>query len=284
MKKVYLISVSGGKDSQATWIYMLKEYSNNLIVPYFADTGWESEITYEHLKYLEKTLNSKIEVIGSSKYKSFENLCIKKKAFPSRVGRFCTEELKIKPSNEFIKSWQEKGYRVINVTGVRKDESKNIYLKEPKIKNGVKWWVTPRREAEHKWKFSFFYPCSKTIIRKGLGVIVYQPIIDWTAKEVLTYNIVNGTRNNPLYSKGLTRVGCYPCIMANKFEIGSLSNEAVIKVNDLEKKVQATTTNTRPVFFHKGGKLMDFKDIYAKYQYNALDFDLGCINQYGICE
>lgn len=283
-KIIVLVSVSGGKDSQAALNKILKKCKRIPVVPYFADTGWESPKTYEHIKYLENVLNIQIHRIKSDKYDGFEDMCIKRKAFPSRVRRFCTEELKIIPSNNFIKKYQSMGYIIINVTGVRKDESISQKLSKPKIKNGVNWWITPKRSAENKWKFSFFYPCTKKIIKDGLGVLTYQPIIDWTAEQTLLYNLECGTKNNPLYSEGFTRVGCYPCINANTLEIGLLDKDRVEKINQLEKKVQATTINSRPVFFHKGGKLKNFSEIHQKYKFNGLDLDLGCINQFGICE
>lgn len=301
MKTVYLVSVSGGKDSQAAWIYALKHYSKKgLVIPYFADTGWEAEETYEHLKYLEKTLNSKLTYIKSDKYDGFEDMCIKRKGFPSRVGRFCTEELKIFPAEKFIREWQSKGYRVRNITGVRRDESKTQYLKEPIVKNGVKWWVVPKRDGEGKYKTSFMgklptptkrkdgslsYPKkSKQYYSKSNSVTTIQPIVYWNTREVLEFNILSGTKNNPLYAKGLTRVGCHPCINANKHEIGSLPLHIVERVRKLEKDVQAQTIKTKPVFFHKGGELKDFAHYFNKHQYNSLGLELGCINQLGICE
>ena len=135
-KFVVLVSVSGGKDSQAALNFILAKCKRVEVVPYFADTGWEAEKTYKHLDYLEKSLNIKIHRIKSKNYDGFEDLSIKR-GFPNRLKRFCTEELKIIPSNDFIKSYQDMGYTVINVTGVRADESESKILKEPKVKNGV---------------------------------------------------------------------------------------------------------------------------------------------------
>lgn len=300
-KRVYLVSVSGGKDSQAAWIYALKNYSKKgLVVPYFSDTGWEAEETYKHLEYLEKELNSKLTYISSDKYDGFEDMCIQKKGFPSRIGRFCIEELKIIPSIKFIREWQKKTDQLYNITGVRKDESISQNLTEPVVRNGVVIHKVFKRDIESKFKTSFLgalpkankrkdgsfsYPKkAKEYYKKENSITTIQPVVDWTAKDVLSYNNINGTKNNPLYAKGYTRVGCFPCINANKHEVGSLPRHIAERVSALEKKVQATTTNTRPVFFHKGGELKDFIYYYNKHQYNPLDLDLGCINQFGICE
>lgn len=304
MKKVYLVSVSGGKDSQATWIYMKNHYESKgkTIIPYFADTGWEADETYEHLKYLENKLGKLIR-ISSDKYEGFEDMCVKRKGFPSRIGRFCTQELKIIPSEKFIRSFQDKGYRVVNVTGVRAEESKSQKLKKPVFRNGVSWWFTPKRDIENLYKTTFIgtvpkptlrkdgtwsYPKkSKAFYSKGNSVTVFQPIVHWEEEDVYDYNTDNNTKNNPLYQQGYTRVGCFPCIMAKVTEIATLPKKAVNRVNELERRVQEVATKTKPVFYHKGGKLTLFSEHYAKHHAkygNHLSMDLGCVNHLGKCE
>lgn len=89
MKTINLISLSGGKDSQAVLNYCLKHYKKETIIAYFCDTGWEAPETYKHLEYLEETLNIKIERVKSSKYKNFEDMCIKsEKAFHLELKDF----------------------------------------------------------------------------------------------------------------------------------------------------------------------------------------------------
>lgn len=50
-----VLSVSGGKDSAAMWIYATKELGQT-VIPVFADTGHEHPMTYEYLDYLEQQL------------------------------------------------------------------------------------------------------------------------------------------------------------------------------------------------------------------------------------
>jgi len=288
--KAYLVSISGGKDSQDCLNYILSRYPKERIIPYFCDTGWESEETYEHIKYLEKTLDIKIHTIKSDKYDGFEDMCIKRKGFPSRIGRFCTEELKIFPAKKFIESYKKQGFNVVNVVGVRASESKSQKLKKPVIKNGVVWWITSKRDCENMYKSSFLgvLPKSKkkarSFYKKENAVTTFQPIVYWGEREVYEFNIKCRTKNNPLYAQGFTRVGCMPCINANTIELSLLKPSTIQRIDNLEKAVQATTTNTRPVFFHKGGELKSFKEYRKKYNYNSLNFDLGCINHLGICE
>ncbi|OAB48486.1 phosphoadenosine phosphosulfate reductase family protein [Paenibacillus antarcticus] len=53
-KLINVISLSGGKDSTALWLYALEQGVD--LMPVFADTGNEHEKTYEYIEYLEKEL------------------------------------------------------------------------------------------------------------------------------------------------------------------------------------------------------------------------------------
>lgn len=270
MKRVYLVSVSGGKDSSVTWSYMEKNYAHKgLIVPYFSDTGWEHEDTYLYLDYLEKYFGKKIHRIKSDKYDGFEDMCIKKKMIPSRVRRFCTQELKIRPSEKFIQGWIDKGFRVVNVTGVRKEESR-------------------ARSGEGVWKFNFFSggaAITKRSIKNRTGCVVFQPIVDWTIHEVYGYAKQHGIDLNPLYYKGFQRVGCYPCIMTNKTEMGFIDQERISRISDLEKSVSEVSGCKRVWFCADGNKPpISYADMAKKQKYNTLGLDLGCINHLGKCE
>ncbi len=265
MKTLYFVSLSGGKDSTATAIFMLKKYSIKKLRFVFADTGWEHPKTYEYLEYLKKVLDIKIIVVNSEKYKDMETLCITKKMFPSRINKFCTTELKILPIQKLYKEYQTKGYKIISVVGVRKEESK-------------------ARSGEGVWKFNFFN-INKKHYTKRLGVYIYQPIVNWTTQEVYNYHFENKIEMNPLYKMGCTRVGCYPCINANVLEKGLLENSAIEKIRKLENKIgKMITKRENATFFYEKGKPLPIDKVVDKHKYNSLEFDLGCINQYGLCE
>ncbi|TQK74949.1 phosphoadenosine phosphosulfate reductase family protein [Brevibacillus sp. AG162] len=57
MKIANVLSVSGGKDSAAMWIYATKELGQT-VIPVFADTGHEHPMTYKYLSYLEQQLGA----------------------------------------------------------------------------------------------------------------------------------------------------------------------------------------------------------------------------------
>lgn len=273
MRRVYLMSVSGGKDSTITWAWMEKHYSKKgEIVPYFCDTGWEHDLTYEYLDYLESHFGKKIIRIKSDKYDGFEDMCVKRKMFPSRTKRFCTQELKTFPARKFIKMWIEKGFSVVNVVGVRQEESKN-------------------RSGEQKWKTTFLFDPNKKSKRpyrkaKKMCVTTLQPIYDWTVNEVYGYHKNNGIKMNPLYFMGYSRVGCFPCIQAKAAEIGMVGEDRTERITVLEEKV-TRAAGAKRVFWQKDAEKINpvsFKKQNQRRKYNTLGLDLGCINHLGKCE
>ena len=286
MKKVFLVSYSGGKDSGMALKEIIRLYGDRYeIIPYFADTGWEHPNTYAFVDEFEKYIDIPILRIKSDKYDGFEDMCIQRRGFPNRVRRFCTEELKVLPSIKLIREYQSNGYKVINVVGVRQAESKS--------RSGEQKWKTTflgvlpkgrkdKKTGEKKWS-------KKSLERyynKNNTVTTLQPIVEVSTQGVYDYHMRTGTPLNPLYRQGFTRVGCFPCIMCNKTEIGYLPRHAVEKACSLEKRVQEENPKTMPVFYHKDGgdDYKTFDEIKKKYDTNTLGFDLGCINHYGICE
>ena len=56
----HVVSVSGGKDSDATLKIALNRCPPGTVIPIFCDTDNEDRRVYEHLDYLERTLGVKI--------------------------------------------------------------------------------------------------------------------------------------------------------------------------------------------------------------------------------
>jgi len=264
---VYTVSMSGGKDSTATAIWAMKHLrSKGLVVFYTTDTGWEHEKTYEYLDYLRVVLGIEIEVRMSDEYDGFEDMCIKRKIIPSRIKRICTRELKVFPSQKYLREWQRKGYDVINITGVRADESAN-------------------RAGECEWKFNFFMKntLTKLMYKIKEGAVTYQPIVFWTTQMVFDYHKEYGVDVNPLYKLGYSRVGCYPCIMAKVGEIGMVDEVRTERITQLEADVSAAS-GKKTVFWHKGGELIEFEDANTHYKKKYGGESDTCVNQHGICE
>ena len=214
--EIVALSLSGGKDSAAVALYL-----RELRIPHvrlFFDTGWEHPDLYQHLGYLEGEFGPilrltmqapdfageveervrEIEALVGVARSAFVRLCVRKGMFPSRVTRFCTEELKIWP---FL-AWAESvDASVINAVGVRADESV--------ARSGMPEWEHMRDRRG----------------REIDAIEVWRPILRWTEEEVIAVHRRYGLRPCPLYLRGATRVGCWPCIQAGKAELRLIGDD-----------------------------------------------------------
>lgn len=185
---VYSIGVSGGKDSTAVLLWMLHNSGipRDRLDVTFSDTGNEHAWTYAHVQLL----NDKLHPIQRLQpVRGFFDMALFKHRFPSPVARFCTEELKIQPTQDHIQRLKASGKRVIQVSGVRADESDD------------------RRDLP-EWDYSGTYLCHS-----------WRPLIRWKLADVLAIHATHEVPLNPLYALGAQRVGCWPCIMSRKAEI-----------------------------------------------------------------
>lgn len=239
-----IVSISGGKDSTATALLAVERAAENVRFV-FADTGHEHSATYEYVDYLSQQLEA-LAGVGIDKVKSdfageieakrqklinhfihlddmgalnkslkrftapilermiehlkptgvpFLDLCILKGRFPGTRSAFCTTRLKHEPLNKYQEQFIESSRAVISWQGVRRDES-------PKRAN------LPERDVE----FGSWEP-------EPSGMLIYRPILDWKAADCFAQHKKFGVNWNPLYERGMGRVGCMPCINARKPEV-----------------------------------------------------------------
>jgi 3'-phosphoadenosine 5'-phosphosulfate sulfotransferase (PAPS reductase)/FAD synthetase len=214
--EIVALSLSGGKDSAAVALYL-----RELQIPHvrlFFDTGWEHPDLYAHLDYLATEFGpiqrlsmpapdfageiearvQEIESLVGVPRSAFVRLCARKGMFPSRMTRFCTEELKIWP---FL-AWAEGvDADVINAVGVRAEES-------------------AARASMPEWEHM------RDRRGKEIGEIeVWRPILRWSEEEVIAVHRRYGLRPCPLYLRGAARVGCWPCIQAGKAELRMIGDD-----------------------------------------------------------
>lgn len=213
-------SVSGGKDSAATALYLQElgiEYES-----IFMDTGWEHPSTYD---YVREQLEPRVGPIRwlRSQRGGMVDLVKHKAMFPSRVMRWCTQELKISPAQAYFKEAiehelaSESPRWLLNVTGIRADESAN----RSKMPEWEQWGADQRGE---------------------LPVIVWRPILRWSEQDVIDIHKRHGLPPNPLYLLGASRVGCWPCIHARKKEIaliGKIDPQRIDTIRELEADATA---------------------------------------------
>lgn len=192
---VVVASISGGKDSAALSLWLAEQGIAHRRV--FADTGWEHAATYEHLAYLETVLGP-IDRVG---YPGGMVALVRKKGmFPSRLRRFCTEYLKVNP----IAAYLEQAECQVNAVGVRAGES-------------------AARSKLPEWEWSDAVDCH-----------VWRPLIAWTEDDVVAIHKRHGVRPNPLYLRGASRVGCWPCVFSRKAEIKLIAESDPARIDEIE--------------------------------------------------
>lgn len=253
---INIVSVSGGKDSTATLILALRQFPDSTVAV-FADTGNEHESTLEYLDYLERALSIRIERVKADFSDRFEHkrqwilekwpakgvplerceraasllrpsgnpyldLCMLKGRFPSRMRQFCTHDLKTLPLTEYALWWIDTvGVDAWSWQGVRRDESAN------------------RRNA-------------KGFEDLGGGIYAFRPIAGWTAQQTIDFVRAHGIALNPLYTRGMTRVGCMPCINASKAELAEISRrfpEHIERIAEWERIVAEVSKRGLASFF-----------------------------------
>lgn len=255
-----IVSISGGKDSAATLAVAIAKDESN-ISGVFADTGHEHPLTIEYVAYLNdwmlarglpaiRTVRADFaqqiahkRIVVATKWRAdgvpeeivlrsiellkptgipFLDLCIWKGRFPSTRARFCSEELKRNPIIEQVQlPLMEAGKIIVSWQGVRADESENRrYLPECDE-------VSPQ-------------------------LYNYRPILRWTVADVFEALRYMGIKPNPLYTLGMGRVGCMPCIHARKdelLEIGRRFPEEFARVAEWERIVSLVSKRGNSTFF-----------------------------------
>ena len=227
-----LVSFSGGKDSQACLIWAAKKYGIKSVTAVFCDTGWEHQDTYSHINNVVQQLGVTLVTLRSDKYKDFVEMSINKSRFPSSQRRFCTHELKVVPMINYILS-QDDSFIIIQ--GIRAKESKARAGYDVECAYFKEYFNEEIKGLYHK----------RAVLEwcKAHDASVLRPIFHWSAQDVIDYILANGQRPNPLYERGFSRVGCFPCIMCRKREVQLISkdNWAAKRLIDAEEQMKAKT-------------------------------------------
>lgn len=203
----YYLCYSGGKDSDC--IRILAELAG---VKHDINHNLTTVDAPETVRYIRTIPN----VIIHRPELSMWQLIVKKKMPPTRLARYCCEELKEKGGKGRIK-----------VTGVRWDESQNRkenggfvkIIGKPKTvqklaaENDVNFRLTVKGgvvlnddNAETRRFVEHCYRTTSTMI---------NPIVDWTDEDVWEFLHHYGCQSNPLYQCGQKRIGCIGCPLQN---------------------------------------------------------------------
>lgn len=234
-------NISGGKDSTALGLYLLENKIK--FTPVFLDTGWEHPSTYE---YIEKTLTpifGEFTILRNEKYfkeddewrGGFEQMLLYHRMFPNGKLKFCTQQLKIVPiMNFYVESFLKTNKKPISGLGIRAEESfKRSTLSKKEEKDEATIW---------------------------------RPLIKYKEADIIDLHHKHNITPNPLYLKGYSRVGCYPCIYARKHEIRHIylsDPERIEYIAELEDKVSSLREGDRKQTFFKS-RLKDKKQMPIK--------------------
>jgi len=265
MTNKILLSFSGGKDSTALLLHA-KEMdllgSSDIV---YCDTGWENPDTYDYIQYVGDKLGK--EIIALKPEYDFIELAKKKKRFPSSQARFCTEKLKLKPMKKYIAQ----------------------FLPDCEIWVGVRAQESASRSKLPMRAYADYYECD-----------MYRPLIQWSWQEVFDIMKKHGIKPNPLYSNGMKRVGCFPCIMSSLEELRNMFDRYPETLNKLIEAEEAIGRSFFPPVkipqSHHTGRDpksgLSFPRVIDVYEYlidpNAVTLfeepAESCLSYYNICE
>lgn len=289
-----VVCVSGGKDSSALALWLCYESGlSNPIHLLFCDTGHENPVTVDHVCALAKRLDKPLNVVSCGM--SFIELCEKKQRFPSARARFCTEELKVKPTAEWLAEAVGSGLisgDPVVVQGIRSDESASR-------SQLCEWQEESTGYGSGKRPSAYDCP-------------IWRPILSWDYQQVFDCHRRHSFEPNPLYRLGVKRVGCWPCIHSGKGDLRAafMADPGLLdRLRHYEERVAKAakrgagsffSPNKTPVRFHdkvftnSEGQTKTYPSIDAVYRWAMGDDDQGdlfndadtpqCFSHYGLCE
>jgi len=223
MNELRICSVSGGKDSTALYCLMVEYYGNNFL-PLFADTGNEHPVTVNYVRNLHIMAGGPEVQICRGDFTDklarkgllpsgnpFLDMMLWKGRAPSTKAQFCTEWTKLYPQLLYLECHYPTDNWVM-FSGIRQGESE-------------------RRRMGYPMPFTSnsYFDCDYIL-----------PLLYATEEEVFSCLAEKGVPPNPLYALGYGRVGCFPCIHANKTELSLLPEWAWAKLIYWEKQIGRT--------------------------------------------
>lgn len=296
-----IVSFSGGKDSQACLIKACNDFGAANVTAVFCDTGWEHGLTYKHVDDVAADLGCKLVKIRNEHfgYDAFANLCRQMKWFPDTKHRMCTVQLKIMPMIDWILQQRE---NLLIIQGIRAAESKQRSMMT----------CSGDYFAEYETDKKLYRKTDVLSWKKSFSCVIERPMFGYSAQDIIDFILTAGQKPNPLYSKGFSRVGCFPCIYARLSELKLMRKEQPYvdrlrlledEVSDIRRK--EAVDNFRPATFFAKNKIPErfctkyknlgiptFEDIIAYVSRDDAQLDIfddqrqsSCMSIYhGLCE
>lgn len=212
-----IVTFSGGKDSLAALLWTREHITKNFTTV-FCDTGWEEHpLTYEYIHRIADKLHLDLVTLKSKKYDGMIDLARQKKRWPSTRARFCTIELKTKPTIDYV--LDDVQDNMLMIQGIRGAESP-ARAKMSKQCTYFKYYFEPYGfDKNGKPKKHTYRGKDVRAFRVQFADDLLRPVFDWDAQQVIDYILAAGLEPNPLYRMGYKRVGCWPCVMSNQRDI-----------------------------------------------------------------
>lgn len=275
MKKLPIAGISGGKDSTSLYCLMVEEFGMDFL-PIFSDTTHEHPVTVNYVKNLHIMAGGPPVIIVKSDFtkklarkgiepteSNFTNMALWKGRFPSTKAQFCTEWLKLWPQLEYLEeNYPHHEWEIF--TGIRAGESLSRSRRKP-------------------FEWNTYFDCEAV-----------NPLLYETEEGIFQFLASKNVPPNPLYALGYGRVGCFPCIHANKGELSILPDWAWDRLQDYENTVGRTWFPPGVVPGMAGLTTIENVRQWCKTSYGGRQFDLfkgidtadapSCMSTWGICE
>lgn len=194
-----LVTFSGGKDSLAALLWTREHITKNFTTV-FCDTGWEHPLTYEYIHRVADKLHLDLVTLKSKKYDGMVDLARQKKRWPSTRARFCTVELKTKPTIDYV--LDEVQDNMLMIQGIRGAESP-ARAKMSAQCTYFKYYFEPYGyDKAGKPKKHTYRSKDVRAFRAQFADDLLRPVFDWSAQQVIDYILAAGLEPNPLYRMG----------------------------------------------------------------------------------
>jgi 3'-phosphoadenosine 5'-phosphosulfate sulfotransferase (PAPS reductase)/FAD synthetase/ferredoxin len=188
----FVVSFSGGKDSQVILDLVTRVIPSEDLVVIYSDTGYELPPSLSLYKRVESFYKEKYPNLKFYTSKNHQELMYywDNMGSPSRMLRWCCSIMKSAPLSRLLKELHggAKQPNAILFDGVRAEESVNRANRSRVGKN-----------VKHN------------------NIINVSPILEWNATETYLYILLQELPFNDAYRKGFSRVGCVICPYSSKW-------------------------------------------------------------------
>lgn len=177
------VAFSGGADSTAVLLLAVEELGAEKVVAVYSDTGLEYPETREYVEKISSMLGVELLVLKPETPFLEE---IRRRGLMSVENRWCTVLMKLRP------------------------------LKKLYENRGVKLYLDGARDYESTLRAK-----TRRLAENPALPHVYRalPIKSWPRLLVQLYLYSRGVELNPLYDKGLSRIGCIACPAMHRHEL-----------------------------------------------------------------